>query len=82
MNVGDKVEKFLLRSACVIFMLIVLAIDYDQYVRIKKSEESIIKIQEALCLEWKLERLEKKLKAPHQPLDLPIIDQHEEYTKK
>ena len=82
MEVDDKVEKFIIRSVCLILTLIVLLIDYNQYKKIKKSEESITKIQETMYLDWKLERIEKKLKAPHKPLDFPISESHEQYAQQ
>ena len=82
MEVDDKLEKFIIRSVCLILTLIVLLIDYNQYKKIKKSEESITKIQETMYLDWKLERIERKLKAPHKPLDLTISDPHEQYAKR
>ena len=82
MEVDDKLEKFIIRSVCFILTLIVLLIDHNQYKKIKKSEDSITKIQETMYLDWKLERIEKKLKAPRKPLNLPITDPHEQYAQQ
>ena len=66
------IEKFLLRSICVILALIILITDHDQYEKINQCEKLDREILQMIKLNIELERFKDEILTPDLPPLFPF----------